>query len=297
MAVDFRDDGVRANAVGIAANLALAALKLTVGVVAGSQALLADGYNSAGDVIATAIGWTGYQLAQSPPDDNHHYGHGNAESVAGLIIGAILFATGAFICIDSLAALASGVEAPPEPIAAAAALVTMVTKEVLYRWVHRVGTRLNSPALLASARDHRADVLSAATVLGGIAAAQFGAPWLDAAGALLVGVYIAWMAVEPLRTNAGVLMDEAPPELDEEIRRVARSVEEVRECEGVRVHPLGSYFMVDLEIYLDGEMDLFAAHDIAHAVADRVREQVDHVRDVRVHVNPTGLRDSGPPER
>ena len=99
------DPGARANLVGLLTNVGLTVLKLVVGVGAGSDALLADAFNSAGDILATAIGAVGYRLAQSPADEDHHYGHGNAESVAGLIIGAMLFGTGLFIALDGGVAL------------------------------------------------------------------------------------------------------------------------------------------------------------------------------------------------
>lgn len=288
---EVRDPGSRANAVGLVANAALAVAKLTLGTIAGSAAVVADGFNSAGDILATAIGWAGYRVAQRPPDENHHYGHGKFESVAGLIIGTILLVTGVFVCIEGLRALLTGPREAPELLAVWIALGTAAVKELLYRYASAVGRRLNAPSLLASARDHRADVAIALTVVVGVLAARVGWTWLDPATAALIGLYIVYMAWEPIRSNLGVLMDEAPPEVVEEVRRVARTVEQVREVDAVRVHPLGSHYYVDLEVYVPGELPLHEAHAIAHEVQDTVARQVPHVRDVTVHVNPTGLDD------
>ncbi|MCB9746116.1 MAG: cation transporter [Alphaproteobacteria bacterium] len=284
------DPGARANLVGLAVNVGLAVGKFTIGALTGSAALIADGFNSAGDIVATAIAYVGYTVAQEPPDENHHYGHGNAETVAGLIVGGTLLATGIFISIDGFMELLAGSEQAPGPLALAMAGLTMLVKEALYRYTIAVGRRLNSPALLASSRDHRADVFVGLAVFAGVGGAQLGLPWLDPVAAVGIGLYIAWMAFEPIRDNVGVLMDEADPELAERIRWVARSVEGVREVDSVRVHPLGSYFMVDMEIYVDGQLSLHDAHDLCHAVSARVCAEVEHVRDVRVHVNPTGTR-------
>ena len=279
---------MRANAVGLATNLGLAGAKLSVGVVAGSQALIADGFNSAGDVLATSISIVGYRFAQAPADDNHHYGHGNADSVAGLAVGIILLITGLYICLDGARALAAGRPEAPGILAAWVALVNAGVKEALYRYTRAVGERLNSPSILASARDHRADVVSAITVLGGVMGARAGMPWLDPICAVGVGVYIAWLAWEPVRANLGVLMDEAPPEVAAAIYEAARGADEVRAVGAARVHPMGSYYMVDIEIFVDGDLPLRVAHDIAHAVEERVKARVEHVREVHVHVNPTG---------
>lgn len=280
------DAGLRANALGLAANILLAVLKLVVGTLAGSTALVADGLNSTGDVLATAIGMFGYRFGQRPADSNHPFGHGNAESVAGLVIGGILLATGVIVTIEGARSLLSGPRPAPESAAVVVALVTAVTKEALFRITSRVGRRLNSPALLASAADHRADVLIALTVAAGIAGSRLGMPWLDPLAAIGVGVWIAWLAVEPIRANLGVLMDESPPGVAEAVAAAASAHPGVRRVDLARVHPLGPYFVVDMEIAVDPELSLREAHAIAHGVEARVRDTVDHVREVRIHVNP-----------
>jgi len=280
------DAGLRTNALGLAANVLLAALKLVVGTLAGSTALVADGLNSTGDVLATGIGLFGYRFGQRPADENHPFGHGNAESVAGLVIGGILLATGAIITIEGTRSLLAGPRVAPESAAVVVALVTAVTKEALFRVTSRIGRRLNSPALLASAADHRADVLIALTVAAGIAGARLGIPWLDPLAAIGVGLWIVRLAVEPIRTNLGVLMDESPPGVAEAVAAAAAEHPGVRRVDLARVHPLGPYFVVDMEIAVDPELSLRAAHAIAHAVDERVRTAVAHVREVRVHVNP-----------
>lgn len=280
------DPGVRANLAGITLNALLAAAKFAVGTFAGSTALVADGFNSAGDVLATGIGLLGYRLGQRSPDDNHPYGHGNAESIAGLTIGGILLATGIYIAIDGGRALTAGPTAPPEPIAAGMALLTAIIKELLYRYTHAVGLRLNSPALLASASDHRADVAIALTVAAGIAGAKFGAPWLDPLAAIVVGLWIVNLARDPIRRNFGVLMDESPAEMVVLVRDASATVEGVRRVDSVHIHPLGPYHIVDLEISADAEMTLREAHALAHRVEAHVRTVVPHVRKVSVHVNP-----------
>lgn len=280
------DPGQRANFIGLGTNALLAVGKLTVGLTAGSDALIADGFNSAGDVLATAIGAIGYRLGRVPPDHNHPYGHGNAETVAGLVIGAMLLGTGAFIALNGVLALLRGKTEAPGVAAVWAAGVTALVKEVLYRYTHRVGARLNSPALLASARDHRSDVLSAVAVAGGVLAARLGLPWLDPLAAVIIGLAIVGLAVQPLRHNFGVLMDESNPELGEQVRALASAQAGVLGVEQVRVHTLGSYHIVDFEICADAGLSLREAHELAHQVGDAVRAGLDHVQEVRVHVNP-----------
>ena len=280
------DAGLRVNAVALLINAGLAVTKLVVGALAGSEALIADGFNSTGDVLATALAAGAYLAARKPPDDDHHYGHGNIESIAGFLIGALLLATGLFICVEGGLAFLRGVHAAPEPVALVVAAATMVVKEGLYRAFTRVGRRLNSPTILASARDHRADVFAGAAVFLGIGGAQLGMPWLDPLAALVVGAYVAYMGLEPLRVNAGVLLDEAPPEIGAAARDLAASDPDVRSVGPVRVHPLGGTCVIDVEIRVDGGFGLREADAVARRVSEVVRISLPHVAEARVVVRP-----------
>jgi len=284
------DEGARCNAIGLGANIGLAILKFTVGTLAMSEALVADGFNSAGDVIATVVALIGYRYAQKPPDEDHHYGHGNADSVAALLIGGILLATGIFIAMQGMRALIAGTTETPGTLALWAAGATALIKEALYRYTAAVGTRVKSPAILASARDHRADVWIAGTVMGGVAAARLGAPWLDPLVACAIGGFIAWMAWQPIRDSLGVLMDEAPPGLRDRINSIARSVDGVREADHIRIHPVGAHCRVDLEILVDGSLTVREGHALAHEVQTAVQGEISDVLDVAVHVNPDETR-------
>lgn len=283
------DAGTRVGAVALLVNLGLAIAKLGVGTWAGSAALVADGFNSAGDVLATTIGLIGYRYAQRPADDTHPFGHGNAESVAALIIGGTLLATGVFISIDGFRALVDGPRAAPDALAVVVAIATAGVKEVLARYTIRVGTHLNSPSMLASAADHRADVVIAITVAVGIVAARSGWTWLDPLAAVLVGLWIVRLAVPPVVSSFDVLMDAAPPGVDAAVREVALRHPEVRRVDRARVHSLGAYYVVDLEISVEASLSLHAAHFIAHDVEEQVLANVAHVREVRIHVNPADL--------
>jgi len=286
---------VRANALGLGFNILLMVLKFVYGSLAGSEALLADGFNSAGDILATSIAFSAYLYAKKPADADHHYGHGNAENVAGLIIGGMLFATGVFIVIQSLLTLVNGQYRSPAMPAVYVAIATIVIKEWLYHYASWAGKKVKSAALLASARDHRADVFVGIVVLIGILAARLSVPWLDPLSAVLVGGYIGWMAIEPILSNMNILMDRAPVELRGQIRKVVLSVPEVRGVRDIRVHPVGSELNVDLEIGLDEDLTLHDAHEMAHEVEERVMAELEDMVEVSVHVNPVQSEGPGEP--
>ncbi len=273
--------------IAVLTNIGLALMKFVVGTLAGSQALIADGFNSAGDIVATFVAWLAFRYGAQPPDEDHHYGHGNAEALAGLLIGAVICATGAFILVDGLqSSFESGARVAPERIALLAAAVTIVVKETLYRASMRVGLATRSPTLLASARDHRADVLSGAVALVGIGIAQFGWPAFDSIAGAVIGVYIFWLGIAPVRTNMGILMHEAEPRLAWSAEQVAREVSGVRGVGPIRVQPLGGSYRMDMTLRVAGDLSVAAAHEIAHRVERQVLARDASLIEVFVHVEP-----------
>ena len=273
--------------VALLANLALACLKFTVGTLANSRALIADAFNSGGDVVATFVAWLAFRYGRKPPDKDHPYGHQNAEALAGLLLGGVLLATGCFICIEGiLGLLEEGEPAVPGVLAIWAALITAAVKAVLWAVSIRAGRRTNSPTLLASARDHGADVVSGLVALGGIWVARHGAPQFDAWAGIVIGVYIVYLSVEPVRNNTAILMHAAPPELTARIEQQAATVPEVRDVRQVRVQPLGGTYRVDMSIAVDDHARVDQAHRIAHRVEDHILAEHEHVTEVHVHIEP-----------
>lgn len=274
--------------IALLTNLSLALLKFVVGTLAGSRALIADAFNSAGDVVATFVAWLAFRYGRRPPDDDHHYGHQNAEALGGLLLGGMLTATGCFICVEGVVGMSQ--DRPPQAPGEAAiwaALATALIKAVLYTVSVRVGTRQRSPTLLASARDHGADVVAGLVALAGIWIARHGYPRFDAFAGIAIGIYITWLSVKPLRDNTAILMHAAPPDMAEQAGRLAGAVAGVRSVHRVRVQPLGGFYRLDMSVGVDGSLSVREAHGIAHLVEDRIREATPDITEVHVHLEPS----------
>ncbi len=286
---DPRAAGGFAHALNVVSNLVLAVAKLLVGILFRTETLIADGLNHTGDVLHTAIAWIGFRIAEKPADDNHPYGHGNAESVAGILIGLVLLATGGYILYHGINVIVQRQFAEPSWISLLTALLSIPIKEALARYSFRVGKQLNSPSLLAVAQDHRSDVFVSSGAVIGIAGAMLGWPLLDPIGAIFIGVYIAgFLSFPVLRANFDVLMDAAPrDDLADRIRNRFQSDSQVHRVDSIRIHPLGPYYEVDLEITVDGGLTVREGHEIAHRVRDQIVDHEKHVREVKVHVNPS----------
>ena len=288
--------GAAAHGVTLAANLLLAALKLVVGGLAGSPALLADGWHSVSDVGMNVLAWAGYRAAQAPPDEDHHYGHGNWEAVAGLVVGLTVIAAG--VAVVASIALQGGPGTDPEHgwLALGAGLAAGATKLALARYTARVGTRLNSPSLLAVSRDNLSDALTGALVPVAIGASLAGLPWAERVLAGIIGLVIGWMGLKSAREGLDILMDRvADPLLRGRLRDLAAAVPGVIDVQSVRVHPLGSELRIDMEISVDPDWTVARGHQTAHDVERAIIEAQPHVWEVHVHVNPavSGSQDAG----
>jgi cation diffusion facilitator family transporter len=192
-----------------------------------------------------------------------------------------------FICIDGLLGIAhdSTLEAPGR-LAVWAAALTAVIKLVLYRASMRVWRRTKSPTLLASARDHRADVVSGLVALVGIWVARQGYPEFDAIAGIVIGIYIFYLSFEPLRNNTGILMHAAPPNLATNAHALASGVEGVRGVNQLRVQPLGGRYRMDMSVAVDGSISVDSAHTIAHRIESEILQEMDEITEVHVHVEP-----------
>ncbi len=273
--------------IALLTNIGLAVMKFVVGSLAGSKALIADAFNSAGDVVATFVAWLAFHYGMKPADRDHHYGHQNAEALAGLLLGGMLCATGAFICIDGMLSILH-LEAPEPPEAPAlwAAGLTAIIKAILYQVSIRVGRRTNSPTLLASARDHGADVISGLVALVGIWVASNWFPRFDAIAGAVIGLYIFYLGFDPVRSNTAILMHQAPPDLADAAARVARTVRGITAVRQVRVQPLGGSYRMDMTVQVDGKLTVESAHELAHAAEAEILRTMSNITDVHMHVEP-----------
>lgn len=279
----------RVSLVNLAGNAVLTLFKLTVGLLAGSGALISDGVNSASDVLSTLIVLAGVALAGKEADKEHPYGHDRFECVAGLLLAMILFFTGVSIGWSAVKDIfcAGGAMESPGGAALAAAVVCIGAKEWMYRYTMAAAKKLGSVALKASAWDHRSDSISSLGVFAGILGARLGFPVLDRLAGLLVCGLILRSAVAVFREAVSKTVDRACD--DETAARLCQTVEcveGVSRIDVLRTRQFGSGIYMDVEIAVDGRLSLTEAHAIADQVHDAVEAAEPAVRHCMVHVNP-----------
>jgi cation diffusion facilitator family transporter len=280
----------RVGLVILAVNLALAAAKGGVWWATGSLAVGSEAVNSAADAAYSVIVLAGLYLTTQPPDFEHPHGHERIEPFVSLFVAVGVFAAGAGVLWNAATAVLSGSYGDVASPAAVAVLVaTAVVKYLLYRYCLRIGEERRSPAIVATAKDNRNDILTAAAALVGVLGGSVGLPILDPVAAGVVSLGIVYTGYEIVRDNVNYLVGAAPPEdLRAEILERALSHPAVEGAHDVVAHYVGPEIDVSLHIEVEGDMTLSEAHDIESAVVQSIRE-LPEVDDVFVHVDPKEL--------
>lgn len=282
--------GFRASFVSVVANPLLAIGKIVAGVLGNSYALVADGIESSADVFSSLVVWKALRVSTRPADRDHPYGHGKAESIAGLIVAGALIGAALLIAVQSVREIVTPHHAP-----AAFTLVVLVgvvaVKELLFRHVVRAGRALNSTALKSDAWHHRSDAITSVAAFIGISIALWGGDGYEAAddwAALLACAIIAYNGVQLARPALAEVMDAAVERGTEaRVREVAAGVDGVRQIEKCRIRKSGLGLLMDIHVVVDGALSVREGHAIGHGVKDALMTTADlPVHDVVVHVEP-----------
>jgi cation diffusion facilitator family transporter len=282
-------EGLRVTVVGSVINLVLSVLKVVLGVMGHSRALVADGVHSLTDLVSDMIVVWGLLVGAKPRDRSHHYGHGKVETLAEMGLGTMLILAGLAIIFDSVKAIAGREVGPPMPIVIPAAVASIVLKEWLYWVTIREARRTESPALVANAWHHRSDAMTSVGVLIGVGLAIL-FPKFAIADAL-VGFMVAGVVIRiggGIAWKAGTrIIDTAPSEdYMSKVTGMILTVEGVRSVRDLRMRHVGRLIAVEVHLGLDPEMSVLDSHDLAREVKRYVMEKDRGVFDVLVHVEP-----------
>jgi cation diffusion facilitator family transporter len=285
--VRYRDIRV-VTIVGAVVDLLLGIAKIIVGIVSGSQALIADGVHSFSDLATDFLVLFAAKHAQREADIQHPYGHGRIETVATVVLGVSLVLVAIGISYDAVRRLLDPeLLLHPGLLALVVALVSVVSKEVIYQYTARAARRLRSKMLLANAWHSRTDAISSIFVVIGVVGTMAGFPYLDAVAAVVVALMIAKIGWDLLWKSLQELIDTAlEPEQVAEIRDTIMSVNGVRACHMLRTRHSGSDVLADVHIQVDPALSVSEGHQIGETVRKRLIETNDDVSDITVHIDP-----------
>lgn len=290
-----REKGIyKVTIIGSIVNFLLVIFKFMAGIMGHSAAMIADAVHSLSDFITDVIVIVFVRISNKPQDKDHDYGHGKYETMATAIIGLLLLVVGFGIFWSGASSIYSFINGKPleEPgmIALAAAIISIVFKEVLYQYTVIKGKKLCSQAVIANAWHHRSDALSSiGTGLGIGGAILLGHEWrvLDPLAAIVVSFFIIKVSFQLLVPCIGELLEKSlPDEEEQEIISVLLSFPGVSEPHHLRTRRIGNYCAIEVHVRMDGNIPLVEAHDTATAIEQKLKELLGHRTLINIHVEP-----------
>lgn len=279
--------GVKASWITILANVILSAIKIVAGIIGKSSAMLADGIHTLSDVLTTFVVLMGLKISSKEADEKHPYGHEKYEPVFAKLLSILLGATGLYIGYEGIKVLRSGDIQIPGRVALIAAIISIATKEVMYRYTIKVARKIKSLSMEADAWHHRSDALSSVGTFVGILGARLGLKILDPIAAIIVSVFIIKVGIDLYIESVRGLVDEAADdETISKIEELIYSVEDVKGIKNLKTRIFGNKIYVDIDIQVKGDITVTEGHDIAEKVHDLIEENIEDVKHCMVHVEP-----------
>mgnify|MGYP000274791148 FL=1 len=275
-------------------NFLLVVFKFIAGILGHSAAMIADAVHSLSDFATDIVVLIFTRISNKPQDKNHDYGHGKYETLATAIIGIVLFAVGAGICWNGLRAIQTvwqGGRLPvPGMLAFAGAIISIVSKELIYRYTIHVGRKINSSAVIANAWHHRSDAFSSiGTAMGIGGAIALGESWsvLDPMAAVIVSFFIMKVSVQLLKPCVDELTEKSlPDEIEKEICLIAENTPGVSAIHNLRTRRIGNHYAIEMHVRMDGHLTLYEAHAKASVIENKLKEKYGNETHVGIHVEP-----------
>ena len=275
-------------------NFLLVVFKFIAGILGHSAAMIADAVHSLSDFATDIVVLIFTRISNKPQDKNHDYGHGKYETLATAIIGIVLFAVGAGICWNGLRAIQTvwqGGRLPvPGMLAFAGAIISIVSKELIYRYTIHVGRKINSNAVIANAWHHRSDAFSSiGTAMGIGGAIALGESWsvLDPMAAVIVSFFIMKVSVQLLKPCVDELTEKSlPDEIEKEICLIAENTPGVSAIHNLRTRRIGNHYAIEMHVRMDGHLTLYEAHAKASVIENKLKEKYGNETHVGIHVGP-----------
>ena len=281
--------GVKITWVGMVVNIFLVIIKVVIGIIAKSQALIADGIHSLSDLFSDIVVLFGLKWGRKEEDEDHPYGHGRIETISSMLVGLLLILVGFGLVFDSFQSIYNHKDTAPGGLAIFAALISVILKEILYWYTVKIGRSIKSLAIIGNAWHHRTDALSSVAVLIGVMAAYFNPAWhiADAYAELIVTIFILKVGKDLMWSAIKEVIDTAPDKkILKQLELTAIEIDDVLEAHDIRARYSGGQIFVEIHIVVDPELTVRQGHEIAKKVEKALLREVDEVTRVIVHIDP-----------
>jgi len=282
---------IRVSWLAIVGNGLLATLKLSVGFVSGSFAVIADGIDSASDIVSSLVVLIAAKIIARPPNIKFPYGYKKADTVATKVLSFVIFFAGAQLAYSTITILVKGsVMETPSSLAIWVTIISILGKLILTLVLFRTGNQVESPMLIANAKNMRNDILISVSVLGSLLfTVLLQEPLIDRLIALIISSFIMYQAFKIfIKSNIDLMDGIDNTEVYGRLFEAVNSVHGAHNPHRVRARKIGNHYMVNLDIEVDPDLSVREAHDIAKNVENSIKSKLKNIYDIMVHVEPMG---------
>lgn len=272
---------------GILGNILLMIIKGIVALLTGSQAMIADAFNSAGDIFSSLMTYIGNKISSKPRDDDHNLGHGKAEYIYSMLISISMILMALFILKDSFISLIKGKEYDFSVWLIVVCITTIIIKFCLYMYTNKVYKKYNNLLVKANSRDHFNDMIITSVNLISCVLSIYEIYFLDGIVGIIISVWVIYTSIKLFIESYNVLMDKSISiETKNEVYEIIDRHKEIKRVIHFNSTPVGYKYQISFTIYVDGNMSTFDSHNIANKLEKEIVKEIDEIYLVIIHVNP-----------
>lgn len=272
---------------GILGNILLMIIKGIVALLTGSQAMIADAFNSAGDIFSSLMTYIGNKISSKPRDDDHNLGHGKAEYIYSMLISISMLLMALFILKDSFMSLINGKTYDFSIWLIVVCVITIIIKFFLYMYTSKIYKKYNNLLVKANSRDHFNDMIITSVNLVSCVLSIYGIYFLDGVVGIIISLWIIYTSIKLYIESYNVLMDKSiSVETRNEVYEIIDRHKEIKKVIHFNSTPVGYKYQISFTIYVDGNMSTFNSHDIANKLEKEIIKEIDEIYLVIIHVNP-----------
>jgi len=283
----------KASILGMIGNIFLFLIKVIVGFISNSQAMIADAFNSASDILSSFMTYIGNRVASKDADEDHNLGHGKAEYIYSMLISIVMFILGSKILIDSILSIINPDKFHFSIWLVIVCIVTIIVKLSLYLYTRNIGKKYNNLLVEANSKDHRNDVVITSCNLVAAICSLYGLTYVDGIVGLGISLWIVYTAIKIYKESYDVLMDKTiSSETKDKVLAIIEEHDEVLKIQHFNATPVGYRYMVNFSIFVDGNLSTFESHAIADHLEEEIDEKVNEIYLTVIHVNPMEVKNN-----
>ena len=282
----------RASILGIIGNIFLLIIKGIVGFTTNSRSMIADTFNSLGDIVSSIMTFIGNKISSIPRDDDHNLGHGKAEYIYSLLISIIIIYMSYKVFKDSLISIINKTEYQFSYFLIIVCIITILTKLSLFIYTNRISKKYNNVLIKANSIDHKNDMILTTLNLIAIILSKQGIYFIDGLVGLIIGLFILISGIKIFKESYNVLMDKSlDVETKEKVYKIINKHKEIKKVQHFNSTPVGYQYQISFTIFVDGTLSTFESHEIANNLEKEINKKIPEIYLTVIHVNPININD------